>query len=601
MAARAHRLRYGLSRPHVAIGLVLAAVLGALVVAPMLQLLHTTVVWSDEDLRAAPDATVGAWTAYHWDRAFRSDISLNALYRPFFNSLITATGASALALAIGAALAWLVVRTDLPGRGWIQALGVVPYILPSWTIALVWLTVFRNARAGAGVGLYEYLTGSPPPDWLAYGPLPIVVVLGLHYFPFTLLLLAAAMRSIDASLEESGEVLGAGGGTILRRITLPLLLPALLSAFVLTFSKALGTFGTPYLLGLPVRFFTLSTMIYSHIVSRATAVGYILALVLIAVSAVTVYANQRAIGTRRSYVTITGRGMRPRTVPLGRKRAAGLAFAWSVIAIAVAVPLALLLWESLMRYPDDYSLGNLTLHYWTGRSDLGIADGEAGILRNVQILGAAWNSIRLSLAVAIMTAVAGIAVGLAVVRGRGTLLSRIVEQVSFLPYLVPSIAFGAIYLAVFLRPWGPLPALYGTFALLVMICAVKNLPFASRSGIAALMQVSGELEEASTVLGARLWLRLRRILVPLVASGLLSGVLLAFISTMRELSLIILLVTPATRTLTTMTFRYTEQGVPQFANAIIVLLIVLIIAGEILARRLEARAVGMRRAAAEPV
>jgi iron(III) transport system permease protein len=114
------------------------------------------------------------------------------------------------------------------------------------------------------------------------------------------------------------------------------------------------------------------------------------------------------------------------------------------------------------------------------------------------------------------------------------------------------------------------------------------------------MQVSGELEEASTVLGARLWLRLRKILVPLVASGLLSGVLLAFISTMRELSLIILLITPATRTLTTMTFRYTEQGVPQFANAIIVLLIALIMLGEILARRLEAHAAGRRRPGPEP-
>jgi iron(III) transport system permease protein len=477
LGVRVHRLRYSLGRPHMVVGLVLALLLGGLVVAPMLQLVHTTAVWSDEDLRAVPDAVPGEWTAHHWVRAFRSEISRNALYVPLVNSLVTAIGASVLALAIGAALAWLVVRTDLPGRGWIQTLGVVPYILPSWTIALVWLTLFRNARAGAGVGLFEYLSGSPPPDWIAFGPMPIIVVLGLHYFPFTFLLLAAAMRSVDASLEESGEVLGARGKTILRRITLPLLLPALLSAFVLTFSKALGTFGTPYLLGLPVRFFTLSTMIYSHIVSRASAAGYILALILIGISAFTVYANQRIIGARRSFVTITGRGMRTRTRPLGRWRPAAQIFAWGVIGLSVVVPLILLAWESLMRFPDNYALRNLTMHFWIGTSDLSIADGEAGILRNKQILGAAWNSIRLSLAVAVVTAVAGVAVGLAVVKGRGTLVSKIVEQVSFLPYLVPSIAFGAIYLAVFLRSWGPLPALYGSFALLVMICTVKNLPF----------------------------------------------------------------------------------------------------------------------------
>ncbi|MDR7518839.1 MAG: iron ABC transporter permease [Armatimonadota bacterium] len=585
-----HRLRFGLARPHVIIGLALGVLLALLVVAPMLQLVVTTLTWSDEDLRAHPDAEPGAPTAFHWRRVFSSEISRNVLYVPLANSLVTALGASAVALAVGGLLAWLVVRTDVLGRTWLQTLGVVPYVLPSWTIALVWLILFRSPRAGAGVGLVESATGAPPPDWLAYGPLPIVVVLGLHYFPFAFLLLAAAMRSLDASLEESGEVLGARGGTILRRITVPLLLPALLSAFILTFSKALGTFGTPYLLGLPVRYFTLSTMIYAHIVSRAAAGGYILALVLIVISALTVHANQRAIGARRSFVTITGRGMRTRIRPLGPWRAPAAAFAWGVIAIAVVVPLGLLLWNSLMRYPDDYSLRNLTAHFWIGRSDPAIADGEAGILRNRPILGAAFNSLRLSVATAVLTGVAGLAVGLAVVRGRGTLLAKMVEQVSFLPYLVPSIAFGAVYLAVFLRSWGPLPALYGTFALLVLTCTVKNLPFASRSGIAALMQVSGELEEASAVLGAGLWLRVRRILVPLVASGLLSGVLLAFISTMRELSLIILLITPATRTLTTMTFRYTEQGLPQFANAIIVLLIALILVGELLARRLEARA-----------
>jgi len=590
VVVRLHRLRFGLGRPHVLIGLVLVILLALLVVGPMLQLVHTTLTWSDEDLRAHPDAEPGAPTAFHWLRAFHSEISRNVLYVPFANSLTTALGASAVALLVGGLLAWLVVRTDVPGRAWLQTLGVVPYVLPSWTIALVWLILFRSARAGAGVGLFEYATGAPPPDWLAYGPLPIIVVLGLHYFPFTFLLLAAAMRGLDASLEESGEVLGARGRTILRRITLPLMLPALLSALVLTFSKALGTFGTPYLLGLPVRYFTLSTMIYSHIVSREAAAGYVLALVLIVISALTVYMNQRAIGARRSFVTITGRGMRTRTRALGRWRVPASAFAWSVILMAVVLPLVLLLWNSLMRQPDDYSLRNLTAHFWIGRSDLSIADGEAGILRNRSILGAAFNSLRLSLATAVLTGAAGLAVGLTVVRGRGTLLAKIVEQVAFLPYLVPSIAFGAIYLAVFLRSWGPLPALYGTFALLVLTCTVKNLPFASQSGIAALMQVSGELEEASAVLGAGLWLRLRRILVPLVASGLASGVLLAFISTMRELSLIILLITPATRTLTTMTFRYTEQGLPQFANAIIVLLIALILLGETLARRLEARA-----------
>jgi iron(III) transport system permease protein len=239
-----------------------------------------------------------------------------------------------------------------------------------------------------------------------------------------------------------------------------------------------------------------------------------------------------------------------------------------------------------MLYPNDYSLGNLTLHFWIGASSPELAEGESGILRNSHILQAVWNSVRLSVLVAVLTGILGVLIGYAVVKGKKTWLSALVEQGTFLPYLIPSIAFGAIYLSMFTRPFGPFPALYGSFILLVAICLAKNLPFSARAGISAMLQVAGELEEAAVIAGASWWQRFRKILFPLTLTGSLSGFILVFIATMRELSLIILLVTPNTRTLTTMTFRYVEQGYAQFADAIIVLIVLIVVAGEFLARRI---------------
>ncbi len=176
-------------------------------------------------------------------------------------------------------------------------------------------------------------------------------------------------------------------------------------------------------------------------------------------------------------------------------------------------------------------------------------------------------------------AILGMILGYAIVKGRGTWLAKSIEQLAFVPYVIPGIAFGAVYISMFAKPVGPIPALYGTFALLVIVSVAKNLPFSSRSGTSAMMQVGRELEEAAEVAGAGPWLRFRRIIFPLTRGGFVSGFLLSFITSMRELSLIILLVTPATQVLASMTMRYLENGQEQQADAVIVLLIVLVLIG----------------------
>ena len=583
-----NRLKFTLAKPHVVIGIALVLLLTALVVIPFFQLVHDTAVWQEADRRISKTAQPGEWTFFHYKRVFSSPLSQNVFYRPLLHSLTTSVAISFFAITLGAMMAWLVVRTDMPFKTIIGIFAAIPYVLPSYTLALAWLDFFKNERVGGAAGIYQFFFGVPTPDWLAYGFIPIVITLSLHYYPFTYLLLSGALVSVDAHMEESGEVLGASRWTILRKITFPVVLPALVSSFILTFSRALGTFGTPYFLGSPVRYYTLATTIYSNIVNRTPAMAYISALVLIVISVLIIYGNQKVMASR-SFVTIAGKGFHRRLTPLGTWKYPAFLLVASVILLAVFVPLFLLIWQTLMLYPNDYSLGNLTLHYWIGKSTPVLAEGEPGILRNVQILSSAWNSIKLSVLVALLAGMIGIFIGYVVVKSRKTWLSALLEQQAFLPYLIPSIAFGAIYLSLFTRQIGPLPSLYGTFLLLMLVCLAKNLPFSARAGISSMLQVAGELEESAIMVGASWQRRFRKIILPLTLTGAISGFILTFIATMRELSLIILLVTPNTRTLTTMTFRYVEQGYSQFADAIIMLIVILVILGESVARKIGKR------------
>jgi iron(III) transport system permease protein len=307
--------------------------------------------------------------------------------------------------------------------------------------------------------------------------------------------------------------------------------------------------------------------------------AFVLAIVLILFAIVTISINQRVVGTRRSYETIGGRGFVAQLSKLGKMKRVFLLAVIIFQILVIVLPLGLLLYSTVMLKDGNYSLGNLTLQHWIGPRNTVYNHGEPGVLLNPKIYATAWNSIRLSLWTAFFTALLGVVLGYAIVKGRGTRLAKLVEQLAFIPYVIPGIAFGAVYIAMFSRKLGPLPALYGTFALLVIVSVSKHLPYSSRSGVSAMMQVGHELEEAGQVVGANVWQRFRRIIFPLTSSGFMSGFLLTFITTMRELSLIILLVTPATQLLASQTMFYTENGDNQEANAVILILIAIVAVG----------------------
>lgn len=579
------RFLHWLSRPHVILSLIMLFLMYYMIVIPLYRMLETTLTWQMRDVSSVPGAELGGFTLYHYARMVTGALSKIYLYTPLQHSLTIATGATLLSLVIGGSLAWLVIRTDMPGRNLVNQLAIIPYIMPSWTLAQAWLVFFKNRLSGGTPGIFEYLVGQSPPDWLSYGPVPIIICSALHYYTFFFLFVSAALMSIDSSLEEAGELMGSSRWRILRKITFPLVMPAILSGFIMTFSKVMGTFGGPNILGAPVRYYVVSTMIRGSIGVGDRADGFVLAIVLILFSLFIITLNQRVIGTRRSYETIGGRGF---VAQVGKLRQWKKVFFAGVIifqAMVIVIPLGLLIWSSLMLQDGNYSLGNLSLQHWIGERGTVYNHGEPGVLLNPKIYKTAWNSIRLSLWTALFTALFGVLLGYAIVKGRGTRLSKLVEQLAFLPYVIPGIAFGAVYIAMFVKPLGPLPALYGTFALLVLVSIADKIPYSSRSGVSAMMQVGRELEEAAQIAGASVWRRFKAVILPLTSAGFVSGFLLTFISVMRELSLIILLVTPETQVLASQTMFYIENGDGQMANVVILILIALVALGSFIIGR----------------
>lgn len=567
-----NQIKSVVTNPYNLIVLFAVILLAYLILLPLLDMLSTSFTLATKDARRI-HGTAGQFTLYYWKRLLASNLSKSLLYIPLRNSLMIAFFVSVFAISLGAILAWLMVRTDLPCKGFFSLAVIIPYMIPSWCKSQAWLTIFKNARIGGAPGFIQSLTGWEPPDWLAYGPVAIIIVLTLHYYAYAYLLVSSALNSINSELEEMGGVLGAGKAMILRRITLPLVMPAMLSAVILTFSKAIGTFGVINFLGSQVNFTTLSSMLYSNSKNQNTQMAFAMAVIMIAIASMTVYINQRMIGARKSYATIGGKGGRSTPIPLGRHKPIVTALLFLFFCVGIILPILILILETFMLREGDWSLSNMTLYYWIGDgSKKDIMEGLPGILRNPSFINAFKNSILLTFSTAVFGTIFGQMIGYICAKGRGKRHGRLVEQLVFIPYLIPSIAFGAIYLSLFSVPHGPIPSLYGTFALVILVSVVKHLPFASRAGTSNMLQISGELEEAATIEGAGFFKRFRSIVFPLAKGGFVSGFMLIFVSIMKELDLIILIITPKTATLPYLAFQYQNGNFPQASNAVAVVM-----------------------------
>ena len=486
-------------------------------------------------------------------------------------------------MVTGSLIAWLVVRSDIPGKKFFNLAILIPYMLPSWCKAKAWNALFRVKSLAGYSGLLESL-GLPVPEWLAYGPVAIICVFTMHYYAYSYLLVSGALKSINSELEEMGDITGASRIKILLKITFPLVLPTVLSATILTLSKTMGGYFICDYLGVPAGFKNLSIILKDHISNtKYQNVGYVVAMITIAISSVTLLLNQVCIGKRRSYATIGGKGGRTNPVRLGATRipltVALVAFIFLLNIFATSV----LFLETFMKYPGTYSLDNLTLHYWISPGDPGFYEGEPGILLNERFYSSLWSTLKITVPTSIFATCIGQLVGYLTSRMRGKFLGNVMELVVFVPYLMPSLAFGAIYLSMFSTPTWFIPSLYGTFLLVILVSVVKNIPFAARTGQSSMMQISTELEEAAQIEGIGFVKRFVKIIMPLAKSGFMSSFMVTFIGVIKELDLILLVTTPDDYNLPLLSYQYKNSFMEPYSNAVTIMLFVIVLGTYVIA------------------
>ncbi len=548
------------------------------VVVPLVSLVKETFVLDATAARRAK-AEEGTWSMYYWQYLLSGKMAKSMFWTPLIHSLTVSFFACLVAVPLGAILAWLMVRSDIPGKKIISFLVIIAYMMPSWCKAQAWLSLFRNANAGTPGILYWM--GWNVPDWIAYGPFAMVCVLALHYYAFTYIMLAGSLGTINSELEEMALIQGASKKTIVLQITLPLVMPAFLSATIMTFSKAIGGYSVASYLGTRVQYHTLSTRLHDQIASGMPGVGYAISILMILMSALLIFANNQIIGTRKSYSTINGKGGRTTDLMLGNWRTPMFLLVCLFLFIALIFPVLSLVIESLQITPaKGLAKGNFTLFNWIGKEkdSYALVNWEPGILRNVKFTSAIMNTVKLGVLGAIISSFMGQVFGYISVRGRGKWFGQLIDQLVFIPYLIPAIAFSAVYVAMFIKPklGGLIPSLYGTFLLILLISTVKYFPYASKSGTATMLQISAELEEAASINGAGFFRRFIKIIFPLAKNGFMSGFILTFISIAKEFDLISLVVNERNITLSYLTYTYTSLNCYQLAACSSVVMIVLI-------------------------
>jgi iron(III) transport system permease protein len=563
-----YRFRVAIRRPATILGLLGLVLFGYLIVVPIVTMLIQGATVNPKDTLIVQQPA-GSLTSYYLWRVFLSPVSGELFWRPLLNTVVVGACSVVLSLLVGGVFAWLLTRTDMFGRRWFSTALIVPYMLPTWAFALAWSTIFKNRTVGGQPGWLESI-GFTPPDWLAYGGVPIIIIFTLYFSPLVILLLGNALERFDSQLEDSARLLGAGYGTVVRTILVPLMRPAIVSAATLILAKVLGEFGVTFILGLPTGFNVLATSLYQNILTRESGAAAVIAAAIIVIGLLSLWVDVHFLKEARRFVTIGGKGSMDRTRLLGRLRIPATALCGFAFLLSVIVPIAVLLLSTLMRRPADFSLDNFTLSYWFGH-DLDTPGFTDGVLVSSAVWSAAWNTFWIVGVAAVSAGILGQLVGYVVVRSPSRLLATALRQLTFLPYLVPGIAFAVAYLSLFAVPRGPIPALYGTAAILVLIYTAEQMPFASRAGISSMMQLGPDPEEAAQVAGAGWWRRMVGIILPIQKRSLAIGMLLPFIAGVRSLSLVVILAVPGMDVLTTFAIKLVEFGHTQAANGVVLI------------------------------
>ncbi len=574
----ANKVKTFFSKPQNLILLLFGIVLTFTTVAPVVAIVKDTFAIHPGTIDAYLTGRPDGYSAANYVDLFTSRQAVSNLWRPLGNTLFLAVLTCLISILYGGTFAFLVTRTNLRFKKYLSSIFIFPYIMPQWTLAVVWQNLFNSNRVvGTSDGLLASLFGIYAPKWLCQGLIPSAIVLGLHYAPFAYILIGGIFRNMDANLEEAATILDTPRLKTMFRVTLPMIKPAILSTILLVFGSAMGSYPVPHYLGLT----TLSTK-YISMNSKYTGEASILAIVMMVFGVAILAVNQWSLKSRKNYTTVTGKSGQLTKINLGKLGKYVIAIVMVVLTFFTSIfPILSFALETFLPNPGDYSflytgdLSNLTTKWWLTNENItenGMY-GQQGILFNSTIWHAFAGTLLVSLCCALIAGTIGTLIGYAVSKNRRSKWASYVNSMAFLPYLMPSIAVGAAFFILFSNEH---INLFNTYLLLIIVGTVKYIPFASRSALNSMLQLSGEIEEAAIIQDLPWRKRMFCIIIPIQKSAIISGYMLPFMTCLRELSLFLLLCTQGFILATTLDY-FDEMGLYAFSSAINLILIVTIL------------------------
>lgn len=558
------------SRPENIILVVLGLVLAFFTIIPLFSIVLDTFtihVGTAEPIISGQPADSLSFS--NWKDLFTGSLSKVNLWTPMKNTLTLAVFTSLFALVYGGIVAFLVTRTNMKMKKFITAVFIFAYIMPQWTLAIVWQNLFKSREAvGGSDGILAHFLGIRMPAWWVQGMFPSIITLGLHYAPFAYILIGAVFKNMDANLEEAATILNTPKLKTFFRVTLPMVAPAILSTILLVFSSSMGSYPVPHYLNLT----TMSTKYVDLNINRPGSAS-IQSIIMILIGVAILLANQKATSGRKSYTTIAGKSGQITQMKLSKIGSVIIPTILMIMVIFTSIyPIFAFALETFLPNPGDYS--SFTLKWWTKKTSAGEDGmyGQVGILYNKPIWQAFYGSVKVAFFASLAAGTIGLLVGYAVSKRRRSKLAAVVNNIAFLPYLLPSLAIGAAYF-VFSKEIG----LWGTYLILVIVGTVKYVPFASRASLNAMLQISGEIEEAAYIQNANWFQRMFKIVIPIQKSAILSGYLLPFITAIREMTLFMMLVKSLDMLSTTQLGYFDEMGLYAFSSGINLIIIVFIL------------------------
>ena len=566
------------SKPQNVILVVMGIVCTFTTFAPIIAILNDTVQVHAGTIDQYLSGKAEGFTLVNYKDLFTSKLAKTNLWIPLLNTVLVSVLSCVFAILYGGIFAFLVTRTNLKCKKYLSSIFIFPYIMPQWTLATVWSNLFDSvAVTGTKNGLLAGFFGITMPSWWCQGLFPSFIVLGLHYAPFAYILIGGIFRNMDANLEEAATILDTPKWKIMTHVTLPLVRPAILSTILLVFGSSMGSYPVPHFL----RLTTLSTK-YLEMNANYAGEASILAVIMMLLGVLIMYFNQRSLKSRKSYTTVTGKSGQTSVINLGKAGKYIIGIVFIILTFFTSIyPIISFAFETFLPNPGDYSFlrtwdfKDLTAKWWITSENVtenGMY-GQKGMLFNSTIWRGFGGTMLVSVACALTAGTLGTLIGYAVSKNRRSRLAGYVNSVAFLPYLMPSIAVGIAYFVLFSNKYFNL---YNTYFLIILVGTVKYIPFASRSSLNSMLQLSGEIEEAAIIQDIPWHKRMTRIIVPIQKSSIISGYLLPFMTCLRELSLFMLLCVQGFILSTTLDY-FDEMGLYAFSSGINLILIVTIL------------------------